>query len=499
VAITVGVYIDWDGDDTYDETGEDVSARWRHHPGIKTQRGRDQIRALSPPMAGAVDFELDNQSRDYSPENGTSPLVGLLDGGQAVRVTVTDGTTVYRLATGKLEELIQYADRTRKSVGVRGIGSLGRLKGVDVSTLLYAGITTGTAMHYLLDAIGWPAAKRDIQQGKTTLEWWWLDGEDAFEAACTLLNTEGPGAGLYESGSGYVVFEDRHYRLMTARSNTAQGTVSLTGYPRHSPPFGYTSSGQDVINECSVSVSHRSEKTDGTILYGGAGYYSVWTYEEQLTLAPNEVLVIPVSLSDPCTEVWRPNPASGDVQFLAGTATLRVGGTHLSTSGSRTTLTITAGAAGAMIERGMRMTGLPVTEDWTKDITNTVSGTASIAKYGRRSYSLEIRPEINPNTALDFCNAVVTWYQVPVPQISVTLINAFPDRLEQQLKREISDRLHIEETQTGLNADCWVEQITQELAAGGALFQTTFGCSKVPSLDYGVYGVSVYGTGVYGW
>jgi len=53
---TVG--IDWNDDADYSDTGEDVSTRVLANPGIAIDRGRDQVRSLAPPMAGAATFDL---------------------------------------------------------------------------------------------------------------------------------------------------------------------------------------------------------------------------------------------------------------------------------------------------------------------------------------------------------------------------------------------------------------------------------------------------------
>src|SRR5688572_620244 len=97
--------IDWSGDGDFADAGEDVSARVRVEPGIQTTRGRDQLRSLAPPMAGQLTAELDNTSRDYSPENGSSPLAGNLVPGRTVRVYAYDGSAyIYDDTTIDYEE-----------------------------------------------------------------------------------------------------------------------------------------------------------------------------------------------------------------------------------------------------------------------------------------------------------------------------------------------------------------------------------------------------------
>ncbi|MEO5875526.1 MAG: hypothetical protein ABIS86_17050 [Streptosporangiaceae bacterium] len=66
--------IDWNNDGDFSDTGEDVTARVQEE--VTIDYGRDQARALSPIATGSAAFELLNTSRDYSPENTSSPLNG---------------------------------------------------------------------------------------------------------------------------------------------------------------------------------------------------------------------------------------------------------------------------------------------------------------------------------------------------------------------------------------------------------------------------------------
>lgn len=87
MATTYNVAIDWTGDQDFADAGEDVSARVLDRGTTLTIRyGRDQARAFSPLAPGRAQFELDNRSRDYSPENTSSPLYGLVLPGRAVRI-----------------------------------------------------------------------------------------------------------------------------------------------------------------------------------------------------------------------------------------------------------------------------------------------------------------------------------------------------------------------------------------------------------------------------
>ena len=70
------VRIDWDGDGTFTDVGDDISARvFDRGTTLSIRYGRDRARALSPLAPAEHQFELDNSSRDYCLEVDAEALV----------------------------------------------------------------------------------------------------------------------------------------------------------------------------------------------------------------------------------------------------------------------------------------------------------------------------------------------------------------------------------------------------------------------------------------
>lgn len=496
---TYAILIDWDGDNSLEEivfitprqpmqSGEleDVSEFVRSSPGISTVRGRDQIRALAPPMAGRSDCEVDNQDRNFSPENTGSPLYGNLIPGRKLQVRAAYSGTEYNLWTGYLDDLPQHPERQKRSVSLPSLGPFSRLVGKNISTALYQNIRTDEAIGYLLDAVGWSATDRVLDTGKTTLDWWWLQDEDAFSAARTLLNSEGPGASLYEDGQGRIVFESRHYRMTTTRSTTSQATLSDTGTePLFSAPFSYNPGLKDIINAAEITTKVRT----------AAGSYSaVWSLGQTVTLAANEARQYVASASDPFTDAQTPVNA---VDYTATAGSLS-SVTLSRTSGQSCTVTLTAGTSGATIA-SLQLRAKAVTVTSTTLLANTVDASSSIAKFGRQVYTLSTRAEISPTVAQDFVNAVVSRYQDPRPTITLSLNNGADERMTQILNREISDRTTVVEAQTGVNHDYWIERIEHKIDEAGLRHTVILGCEKVISTQYFVLDTSELDTGVIGY
>jgi hypothetical protein len=74
MAILYTISIDWSNNGTWTNTGEDVTTRTLQE--LSITYGRNTERALNPVATGSATLELLNTSRDYSPENSGSPLVG---------------------------------------------------------------------------------------------------------------------------------------------------------------------------------------------------------------------------------------------------------------------------------------------------------------------------------------------------------------------------------------------------------------------------------------
>ena len=492
------VYVDWDGDGLVDPAyffyfpwhlansdNNEVTYQVRANPGITTVRGRDQVRSLAPPRAGAFSAELDNRNKDYSPEYAASPLYGQLVPGRLVQVRANYGGTDYTLWTGYLDDIPQHPGRTRLSVSLPSIGPLSMLAGQSVSTALYASIDTGTAIGYVLDAAGWPAGDRTIDTGSTTLDWFWCENQDAISALNALLATEGPGACIYEDGDGKIVFESRGYRRVTARSTTSQATFRDTGAePNIGQAFSYNPELKNVYNVARATIKTRTAKSAA----------AVWTLGTAVNLAPNEVRKYTVSGSDPFTNALTPASPTDYVVTSGSLASVALS----RTTGQSTLITLTAGASGAVLT-GLQMRADSVTVDYTTQVSSTLDATASIAKYKTRVYAPATLAEIPFSTAQDLCNSVVALYQDPRPTVQIEINNGNATRLTQILTREVSDRITIIEAQTGLDADFYVEQIDHSITDAGLLHRATFGCEKVSSINYAVWDDALWGTGIWGW
>jgi hypothetical protein len=467
------VEVDWRNDGDFAGVGEVVTTRVLNDPGLAFERGRDQVRELAPPMAGRCAFALNNASQDYSPEYAAGPLYGNLLPGRLMRLRTT-APSAATLWAGITDDLAQAPFINGGGrVHISALGYLSRLKGTPVWIDVQENITTSAALTLLLEAVALVEGEHfDIlDTGQTTLTAWWCAGDDAFDMLRRLLAAEGPGAAIYEQAHGRIAFHSRHYRLLTARSTTSQVTFGdATTEPKHSLPFSYDPNLKDVVNSAALDTATLRFASTLSLL-------AAWEFDAPATFSPGESRDYVFRLDAPATDF------DADLiipVFFAHSLSYSAG------YGPTVTVTVTSASAGAASFTGIELYGKRL-EPGTARIEQTVDASASRISYGVRGVpgSFSPWPYLTESAALDLVNSVVVAYQQPRATVSVTIANANSTRLTQQLTREISDRVTVVESQTGLNAAMFVERIRHEVREGGRFHRTTFGCEQVgPHDDY---------------
>lgn len=484
--------IDWNNDGDYLDTGEDVSARLI--PPVKAERGRNQIKSLSPPVASDLTGEISNVTGDYSPGNVTSPLYPNVDVGRRVRFALTNGATPYDVVRGYLALVAPHPDLSRHTVEIGALSTLSRLVDKDgFSSPLYGDGTAANAipidqaMNIVYDLAQIPTSERAFDVCYTKLLWFCVRPEDElFSLAVKLWASEGFGARLYDGSDGKTYLKNRFAGLLEARSSSVQATYQDTLSEPFYMDWEPDSGEQNVVNICSVPWKRRAADVADSI---------IWTYGDTLTLAGGESkpLLVEPSGDDPITSVVVP---------VAGTDYAVVSGSIASasfdrTSGALVTLTLTAGTAGAIIT-GMQVRGRLARVVSSMRIQNTVDASASIAKYGVKPYQLEILPEIDPGVAQDFVNAVVGQLKTPrpirtlrTPLVTSTMITA-------ALTREVGDRIRVINTQSSFDQSMMVEDIRVEWPENGVPC-AYLGCEAAVDTPYSVWDVSLWDIGVWAY
>jgi hypothetical protein len=457
-AASWGIAIDWANDGTFTGVGDDVTSRALEASGLSMTYGRDQVRELSPMVAGSADLGLDNTSRDYSPDNLASPLAGNVLPARPVRVTAFDVGTTYTLFQGFTDDYSIDPAPPVPTVAITALDAVAKLKGAQVTTELYSGIRTGTAIGYVLDALGWPAELRDLDPGATTVRWWWAEDEDAFDAVQKLVQSEGPPAMLTSDEQGRIVFRDRHHRLLTAAATTSQQTFTdeSSGEPSFTA-MAYDHGWSNIVNSVSVKVEELDPADTSTL----------WQSESNVSIGTNATLTLNLTLDSPAI---RPQVS---YTVLSGTVTdsLTVD------SGQTLTLELTAGTGGALVT-DLQVTGQAVTSQ--RSYTILLEDQASIDENGKRSLSYEV-PWAGFNDAAAVAQLILDASAQRRPIVTLTLVSGTEvasTRLTEQFSRDLSDRVHVREPVTCVDHDFHIEQITHNVQQAGLVLETKFGMEQ---------------------
>lgn len=460
--------VDWNDDGDYGDTGEDITSRVLRSGGtIKFEYGRDQARSLGATRAGETSFVVNNESRDYMPDNGSSPLAGLLEPGKPLLVQATYSATTYTLFRGFLDdfEITPSINSGVSRVKFSALDMLHKIRQATLSTGVYESLQSGEAINVLLDEIGWPEEDRDIDQGATTLRWWWEEDTDGLTALKKILDSEGPPSFAFVAPDGKFTFRDRHHRFFRDGSTAVQATFNASGTePLFSDPVTYNIGWKDLINQVVITVDEREAQPINP----------VWEMKSPFAIAAGESITIDVKTNDPFFEADVPltTTARKDIVIRSGS----VANVELSRySGQSTKIIITADTATVIDSVRLRAQSLPI----VRKTKVTAENAASIEKHGVRTDQNITPVWANVHDALAIGRIIVASRGERLPVIHISVNNGTAERLTQILDRDLSDRIHITETTAlGIDDDFFIEQISHEISEAGKVHRVIFGCEK---------------------
>ncbi len=514
------VLLNLNNDADFIDANEDISTRVDIEKGITATRGRDPSRAFGEPRIPAMEFTSFNDDYFWSTASPSSPLYGQTILTRPTRlqmvrpayvgsdvpindatVNINSATTLINglapdnnLFTGYVDSIKHLPNYNDRRVTVRCLGAMIKLRGQEkLSTALYTNITTGAAMNALLDAIGWPSTMRKISGTTVVLKYWWLDREDSYDAAVDLLLTEGPGAALYEDELGNICFEGQSYRTSNTRSTSVQASFLPSDGIYFAEPE-HEDGADLLVNTATYHIKERElQPTD-----------KVWSYSPTVVIPAGETKTFVAYTNDPITNI-QAMVAGTDYVLSFGALSAA---TAVQETATRVLVSLTSsGAEVTLTGLQFRAQAYAVVDE--TDAENNVDTSASVGQYGPHVKDVSGRAEIDVNVAASICDTTVLRYMDPRALNYFTIYGIDTTSIEQIINRQISDRIHFTEIQTGQDVDSYIESKSMQIVDD--LIACTFGAERTlePGTggtgggggtggDYALYDDALYDDGVYG-
>jgi len=228
---------------------------------VSIKRGRN--RQLEKFTAGNANIILDNRNRIYDPLNTASPYFGSIVPRKQIIISDED-QVIY---TGQVADWnFDYSLSGDSTAQVSCVDALTLLVDPFLTADTETAQLTGARVNAVLDDVGWPLAKRQVSEGKATLD------ADVIEAdktqALDYLNKVSlsePGA-LYVANNGDLVFRDR------ADTQNASGSITFGTGGIPFSDIGVEYGVEEMANQVSVTY------------YGGTAIAGTATARDELSI-----------------------------------------------------------------------------------------------------------------------------------------------------------------------------------------------------------------------
>lgn len=219
--ITWQVVIDWDANGNFTGTYDDVSADVLSLSGAGGRSSANDVVG-----AATCEIVLENPSGRYNRDNATSPIYGLMLPGREVEVRATFLAVTYVQFRGRLSELDEgLSEGSIPTVLVSCVDGFDELGRKELKTALSESKRVDELIATVLDAASWPAGRRTLDTGLSTLDRWWSYRGFATGALQDLGRSELGGGLVYIRRDGNVRFENRDYRSAVASYATVTNPI----------------------------------------------------------------------------------------------------------------------------------------------------------------------------------------------------------------------------------------------------------------------------------
>ena len=217
--ISLAVAVDWNADGDFVDANEDVSAYARYP--LRTSRGRAKV--TDKFSAGTGSFVLKNDDGRFTPLYASSPLYPNVLPGRGVQVQATYNAVTYPVFKGRCTPESQGRRPPQAEVAFSMVDAFEQLRLGLTNTALQQGKRVDELITAILDDISWAAGDRTLDTGLETLTVFTNHNRLPLNAL-QLAAKQDPGAALFMSRAGKVLYQNRQYRSLQPVYATLDGT-----------------------------------------------------------------------------------------------------------------------------------------------------------------------------------------------------------------------------------------------------------------------------------
>lgn len=473
VKATYGVYVDWNNDDDFDDSGEDLSTLFSS---ANIQRGFND--SLSRMVAvGRATTRFNNEDKSLSP-----PLEADVLPRRPMKLEMTYDSTTKALFTGFTDSIeADPGERGGRMVTIENLDAVAKLD-QDKGPIALLTDTRADAVIAAAVSATFTPASTDYDAGINLFPFssdrWEYDlvsgmkggsaryiqqarASDKILAACAA-----DWGYFFISKTGVPTFRNRHATsLDTSTELTLSNTMGAMNYRKSTAPIYnvvevtcYPRS----IGEVFEVLSQLDQYAAPMIEASGTVEFELWFKDpsnQGLGIGGKDV-VTPVATTDfACT-----SDEAGEGDDETGNVTV----SDISKFGDHVKIELTNAVARPVYVQLLRVRGLAVRT--AEPITISAEDATSIADYGRRLLPINAPLMGSAIHAQNLCDWLLSYYKDPQDEVRAVQFwaNNSATLLEAARDLELLDRVVVTETQTGLSDYAgYITHITHDIQPGG--------------------------------
>lgn len=357
----------------------------------------------------------------------------------------------------------------------------------DYTYFLKGGLRDFVFINYALtqaeiDALGENYSVK-LDQGQNTISYAWLNEANAWKTLSDLAEAEQ--GRVYFDEVGALVFKNKYSLIADADSKTSQHT------------FAYNTNVQNILTSEDIENIFNSITVESTPRVKDASVSDLWSYGEAASdnayIAPNTTRQIIATLTDPCAASDYVTPAAA-TDYTANAAADGTGANMIASmavSVTTTGQTVFFTVTNTSLTAGLYITLLKIRGKAIRQMDKIVcvaNDTASQTAYGKRILPITNDYITDEATAASLADYYLQQYKDAVDRITGLEVKAIPEL-------QLGDRVTVDDTgYLNISGDYWIKAITYSEGDGFLMSLDLIACD---SRSWGIYGASVYGTGVF--